>query len=93
MPCYHWSAGVWRIRTAWTHQTGELTLVFYVFMHSYDDLKVKCIKQEARGHGASVDTLYSLRHGLSENLFPCCIILYDRRYGIVRRRQVLETTG
>lgn len=72
---------------------GVLRISCTATMTQKSSLSRESIKQQAGGHGASVDTLFSPGHGLSENLFPCCIALYDRRYGIIRRRQILETTG
>lgn len=72
---------------------GVLRISCTVTMTQKSSLSRESIKQQAGGHGASVDTLFIPGHGLSENLFPCCIALYNRRYGIIRGRQILETTG
>lgn len=72
---------------------GVLRISCTATMTQKSSLSRESIKQQAGGYGASVDILFSPGHGLSENLFPCCIALYDRRYGIIRRRQILETTG
>lgn len=72
---------------------GVLRFSCTVTMTQKSSLSRESIKQQAGGHGASVDILFSPGHGLSENLFPCCIALYNRRYGIIRGRQILETTG
>lgn len=72
---------------------GVLRISCTVTMTQKSSLSRESIKQQAGGHGASVDTLFSPGHGLSENLFPCCIALYSRRYRIIRGRQILETTG
>lgn len=72
---------------------GVLRISCTATMTQKSSLSRESIKQQAGGYGASVDILFSPGHGLSENLFPCCIALYNRRYGIIRRRQILETTG
>lgn len=72
---------------------GVLRISCTATMTQKSSLSRESIKQQAGGYGASVDILFSPGHGLSENLFPCCIALYNRRYGIIRGRQILETTG
>lgn len=72
---------------------GVLRISCTVTMTQKSSLSRESIKQQAGDMELQLTPCLALGHGLSENLFPCCIALYNRRYGIIRRRQILETTG